>query len=220
MHEVKDLLTKNPYSNFAIHTNQSPPFALEQNIKLQKEDLISRGKPVHSLFDDISRTDKFDHHKQPPSKTNNHHTAGKGHHSRTKSSITEMYQKNVDKQDYHGRDPDDPGFSRAETSTNKHSIMKHNFSHAKRANEHLISNFDEEHRLREDMNDGNYNQEAGYRRPSLVKEGTALDDFLHKNRGFGNGPTSPEEKLYRKTPIGSYEHTASPGDKKKSMQFN
>lgn len=221
MHEVKDLLTKNPYSNFAIHTSQSPPFAFDQNKNLHKEEVISRGKPVYSLYDEASRLDKFDHHKQLNHKIHDPPAPAKGHY-RTKSSITEMYQKGLDRHEYsRGNIPEELTYGRAETSTNKHSMMKHSnhvSPYGKRSSEGLAANFEVEHNHRNDISHSHYNHEmTGYRRPSLIKDETPLDDYMQKNRGIGHGPTSPGEKLHRKTPIGIKEPTVSPAEKKKCM---
>lgn len=145
MHEVKDLLPKNPYGNSGLHANQSPPFSLEQTTQLPKDYKI-KDNFTSKLYDELSSTDNSSF---PKSSFNRYREEAsryeakpiKGHH-RVKSSITEMYQRNQERSNGDEGPIGGKHFGEYEASTNREleALYRNN------EREDLIEKLEEKHR--------------------------------------------------------------------------
>jgi len=204
MNETNPLLPNYNYSGHSIHSNQSPPFSLEHHNILQK-DTLSKGKYGYNMFDESSLGEKSNQAKSLFSRINDEPIRyeakpTKGHH-RVKSSITEMYQRSLERQEEDNRSKTGSILGRYQGSLNRRPSYGQDSTYANGSSDDIAGRFIEDHRIVKEIGREirNLRDEKNISGTGTFKEGKTLGDFLTKDGGFGKGTMSPEEmRLKRK----------------------
>ena len=211
LHEVKDLLPKNIYSNPTLHSNQSPTFSFETHTRGQR-DLLTRNKSTYSVFDDVTSGTKtsyarslLDKIKEEPAPSRYESKIEKGHH-RVKSSIVDLYPgkyfMSLEKLEEDEKPSCGTSFGRYQGNNSRGGApLSHDPVHAKGSTDELVNRLIEEHRLAKERENS---LQRDQREPETgilsgttatgtgLKEGRRLGDFLSKNGGFLKEKTSTE----------------------------
>jgi len=212
LHEVKDLLPKNIYSNPTLLSNQSPTYTFEAQTRGQR-DLLSKNKSSYSLFDEVNTASSkssyarslFNKIKEEPAPSRYESKIEKGHH-RVKSSIVDLYPGKYFSGIERLEEDEKPScgttsFGRYQGNNSRGPPLSHDPVHAKGSTDELVNRLIEEHRLarerenRETRENSLQREEAilsGAAAGNPLKEGRRLGDFLSKNGGFLKDKTSTE----------------------------
>jgi len=200
MHEANHLLPTYNYTGYSIQSNHSPPFSLEHQNPVQK-DPLSRGKYVYNTFDDPSLNEKPNYAKSLFSRINEEPIRyeakpSKGHH-RVKSSITEMYQRNLERQEEDNRSKAGSVLGKYQESLNRRPSYGPDSRYMDGGlNDNAGRLIDDPRFTREigrDRDARNTRDENNISGTGIFKDGKTLGDFLTKDGGFGKRTMSPEE---------------------------
>lgn len=207
LHEVKDLLPKNIYSNPTLLSNQSPTYTFEAQTRGQR-DLLSKNKSSYSLFDEVNTASSkssyarslFNKIKEEPAPSRYESKIEKGHH-RVKSSIVDLYPgkyfNGIERLEEDEKPSCGTSFGRYQGNNSRGAPLSHDPVHAKGSTDELVNRLIEEHRLARERENRETRENSLQREEAItagnpLKEGRRLGDFLSKNGGFLKDKTSTE----------------------------